>query len=81
MSAYYLAIFGMGGPWELVIIGGVVLLFFGNRIPGMARSLGSGIVEFRKGLKGEDDDDKGRLPEGDKSSSTSKSSASEKEKV
>lgn len=48
----------MIGPVQLAIIFGVLLLFFGNRIPGMARSLGSGIVEFRKGLKGEEDDDK-----------------------
>jgi len=56
-----LAIFGMGGPVEAVIIGGVALLLFGNRIPGMARALGQGIVEFRKGLKGETDDEK-KLP-------------------
>ena len=29
----------------------VVLLLFGSRIPGIARSLGSGITEFRRGLK------------------------------
>jgi TatA/E family protein of Tat protein translocase len=29
----------------------VVLLLFGHRLPGMARSLGSGITEFKKGLK------------------------------
>ncbi|MCB9880854.1 MAG: twin-arginine translocase TatA/TatE family subunit [Planctomycetes bacterium] len=55
MSYVPLAVF-FGGPWEIIIIAGIVLLFFGNRIPGMARSLGSGIVEFRKGLKGEDDE-------------------------
>lgn len=58
----------MIGPWQLAIIFGVLLLFFGNRIPGMARSLGSGIVEFRKGLKGEEDDEKKSIPgEGEKS--------------
>lgn len=41
------------GGWEWLVIAGVALLFFGNRIPGMARSLGQGIVEFRKGLKGD----------------------------
>ena len=50
-----LGIFGFGGPWELVLILVVVLLLFGHRIPGMARSLGSGIVEFKKGLKSGDD--------------------------
>ena len=43
------------GGWELWVILLVVLLLFGNRIPAMARSLGSGIVEFKKGLRGEDD--------------------------
>ncbi|MBK9383409.1 MAG: twin-arginine translocase TatA/TatE family subunit [Planctomycetes bacterium] len=51
--------FGMPGHWELLIILFVGLLLFGHRVPGAARSLGRGIVEFRKGLKGEDDDDKG----------------------
>ncbi|MGE0141716.1 MAG: twin-arginine translocase TatA/TatE family subunit [Planctomycetota bacterium] len=43
------------GGWEIWVILLVVLLLFGNRIPGMARSLGSGIVEFKKGLRGEGD--------------------------
>ena len=52
---------GIPGGWEWMIILVVVLIFFGNRIPGMARSLGSGINEFKTGLKegqsGENDDD------------------------
>jgi sec-independent protein translocase protein TatA len=28
----------------------VALLFFGNRLPSLMRSLGQGIVEFKKGL-------------------------------
>jgi len=35
--------------WVILLI---ALLLFGHRIPGMARSLGSGIVEFKRGLKG-----------------------------
>ncbi len=42
---------GIPGGIEWVIILLVVLIFFGNRIPGMARSLGSGINEFKSGLK------------------------------
>lgn len=42
---------GFPGGIEWVIILLVVLIFFGNRIPGMARSLGSGITEFKSGLK------------------------------
>jgi len=49
--------------WELLVILAVVLLLFGHRLPGMARSLGSGITEFKRGLKdgaskSNDDDDK-----------------------
>ena len=48
--------FGMPGPLELIIIGLVVLLFFGNRLPSVMRSLGLGITEFKKGVKGIEDD-------------------------
>ena len=41
------------GGWELWIILAIFLLLFGHRIPGMARAMGSGVVEFKKGLKGE----------------------------
>jgi sec-independent protein translocase protein TatA len=41
----------MLGSWEIVAILVVVLLLFGHRLPGMARSLGSGITEFKRGLK------------------------------
>ena len=46
------------GGYEWLIILVVALLLFGHRIPGMARSLGSGIVEFKKGLKSGNDSDK-----------------------
>jgi sec-independent protein translocase protein TatA len=56
--------FGAPGPMELVIIGMVVLLFFGNRLPSVMRSLGVGITEFKKGIRGEgEEDDSPRLEE------------------
>ena len=48
--------FGWGGGYELLIIAAIVLLFFGNRLPGVMRSLGKSIVEFKKGVKGIEDD-------------------------
>jgi len=42
---------------EMLIIGLVVLLLFGNRLPSVMRSLGVGITEFKKGIKGEGLDD------------------------
>lgn len=39
-------------PFELVVIMVIALLLFGKRLPEVARSLGKGVVEFKKGLKG-----------------------------
>jgi sec-independent protein translocase protein TatA len=46
----------MPGLTEWIIIGALGLLFFGKRLPDVGRSLGKGIVEFKKGLKGIEDD-------------------------
>lgn len=43
--------FMMPGPMEMVIIAIVAVLLFGNRLPKVARSVGSSFVEFRKGLR------------------------------
>lgn len=44
------------GPTEIVIILGLALLLFGKRLPEVGRSLGRGIVEFKKGVKGIEDE-------------------------
>jgi sec-independent protein translocase protein TatA len=44
------------GPMEWVIIMVIALLLFGRRLPEVGRSLGKGIVEFKKGLKDLDSD-------------------------
>lgn len=44
------------GPFELAIIGVIALLLFGKRLPEVARSLGKGIVEFKKGVRGIEDE-------------------------
>ena len=41
---------------EMLIILVIALLLFGRRLPEVGRSLGKGIVEFRKGVKGIEDD-------------------------
>lgn len=51
-----LAYFGMPGPLEMMVIAGIVLLLFGNRLPSVMRSMGKGIVEFKKGVKGIEDE-------------------------
>lgn len=47
--------FGIGPP-EMIIVGIIALLLFGKRLPEVARSLGKGIVEFKKGMNGIEDD-------------------------
>ena len=50
----YLAWFPSTGEW--IIIAAFGLLLFGKRLPEVGRSLGKGIVEFKKGLKGVEDE-------------------------
>ena len=42
----------MLGWQELLVIGVVAVLIFGRRLPEVGRSLGQGLVEFKKGLHG-----------------------------
>ena len=44
------------GPMEMLIIGVIAVLLFGKRLPEVGRSLGKGIVEFKKGIHGVEDD-------------------------
>lgn len=45
------AILSMPGPLELIIFGAIILLLFGSRLPGLMRSMGSSISEFKKGVR------------------------------
>jgi len=44
------------GTTELMIIGFVSLLIFGNRLPSVMRSLGKSVTEFKKGVSGIEDE-------------------------
>ena len=52
----FLAIFGMPGGMEIVVLVIIGLLIFGRRLPEVGRNLGKSIVEFKKGVKGIGDD-------------------------
>jgi len=43
-------------PGEMIVVMLVAVLLFGKRLPEVGRSLGKGIVEFKKGLRGVEDD-------------------------
>jgi len=50
---------GLESPPHLLIVLVIILLLFGSkRIPELARGLGSGVREFRKGAEGADEEDK-----------------------
>jgi sec-independent protein translocase protein TatA len=40
------------GTPEMLILGVVAVLLFGSRLPQVARNLGKGVTEFKKGLRG-----------------------------
>jgi sec-independent protein translocase protein TatA len=52
--------FGLGFPemMALMILG---VLLFGKNLPSVGRSLGKGLMEFKKGLQGVEDDVAGHL--------------------
>ena len=47
--------FGMGMS-EMLVIGIIALLLFGNKLPEVARSLGKGFTEFKRGMAGIEDE-------------------------
>jgi sec-independent protein translocase protein TatA len=49
--------FMMPGPMELMLIMGIILLLFGGaKLPSLMRNLGRSAVEFKKGVQGVEDE-------------------------
>jgi sec-independent protein translocase protein TatA len=49
MNASLFAVFGLG-PMEMMIVGGVALLLFGNRLPSVMNAIGRSFKQFQIGL-------------------------------
>ena len=59
LETHETAVLGLIGPigWtEVVILAVIGLLIFGKRLPEVGKSLGKGIVEFKRGLAGIEQD-------------------------
>ncbi len=55
LTAQFIA--GLPGGYEWLIILFIILILFGRRLPGVARSLGQGISSFKKGLNEPEEDE------------------------
>ena len=56
MNAFIIA--GVVGPWQIVIIVALALLFFGGKkIPELMKGLGQGMKEFKKAARDMSEDD------------------------
>lgn len=62
---YPLAIFGLGPP-ELLLLFLIVFIIFGaGKIPQIGSGLGKGLRNFRKAIKGEDEESESKPPSKD----------------
>ena len=51
---YLYVLLGMIGPWQIVVIVALALLFFGGKkIPELMKGLGQGVKEFKKATRDE----------------------------
>ena len=55
MGSLYITLGTIGGTEWIIIIAVVLLLFGGKKIPELMKGLGSGINEFKKASKGENE--------------------------
>lgn len=57
-------ILGIVGPWQIILVLGiVVLLFGGKKIPELMKGLGKGIKEFKDASKNDESKDKDEVKE------------------
>jgi sec-independent protein translocase protein TatA len=61
MSPLFAFFEGALSPMHILLVLVIGILLFGKRLPEIGRSLGKGLVEFKKGLKGLEDEVEGTM--------------------
>lgn len=64
------------GSAEMIIFATIALLLFGKRLPEVARSVGSSLMEFKKGMQGIEDEVRNPSTSSSNSYATADSAAS-----
>ncbi len=59
--------FGIG-QFEMLIVGVIALMLFGNKLPSVARSFGKSLTEFKKGMSGVTDEFHSAMHDADRAS-------------
>lgn len=57
LSSLHLAVFGLGTPELMIILLVVVMLFGVGKLPIVAKQLGSGVRNFQRSVRGDDEDE------------------------
>ena len=65
VSNLFTLAFGLPGHMEWIVLLVLGLLIFGKRLPDVGRSIGRSIVEFKKGIKGIEDEIEGESSKSD----------------
>jgi len=65
--------------WLVVLA--IAVIIFGNRLPGLGKSLGEGIRNFKSGLNGNEDDTPANQPAQQQASTQTKQISTQTEKV
>lgn len=80
MDTMVLAFFSPG-PMEMLIIGVIAVLLFGKRLPEVGRSLGKGLMEFKKGINGIEEEFNSSVHSSPRSTSPRQVEAEEREEA
>ena len=75
------AVFGLAGPWEWIIVLVVVMIFFGaGKLPQVLGQMGRGVKAFKDGMN-EDENNPGMLTENQEPESLKKETVTDVQEV